>query len=104
MTAVKLRRIGRNGWLRIRFGLRRLSLLFRHMQTCITCGMPFEGNHANDIGMELPEGPVCKFDCENGELKSPQEIFVGGVTYFTDAVAEGDRELAERLTRTNMKS
>ena len=64
--------------------------------------MPFEGEHAHDIAMTLPEGPVCKFDCENGQLKSPDVIFMGGVMYFKDAVAGGDQVLAERLTRKNM--
>jgi len=66
--------------------------------------MPLEGNHENDIGIELPEGLVCKFDSENGAVKSGKDIFEGGVVFFLDAVAEGDRVLAERLTRKNMKS
>ena len=74
------------------------------MKSCITCGMPFEGAHASDIGLEIAEGPVCKFDLENGKIKSGEEIFEGGVGFFTDAVADGDRELATRLTRKNMKS
>lgn len=73
------------------------------MKSCITCGMPLEGDHANDIGMETPEGAVCKFDSENGEVKSASEIFRGGVEFFAGAAAEGDRDLAERLTRKNMK-
>lgn len=73
------------------------------MKSCITCGMPFEGDHANDIALELPEGPVCKFDAPEGKMKSPEEIFEGGVNYFAEAVAEGDRDLAARLTRRNMK-
>lgn len=73
------------------------------MKTCITCGMPFSGDHANDMGMELPEGTVCKFDSENGQLKSPEAIFAGGVEFFAGVVG-GDRDLAARLTRTNMKS
>ena len=74
------------------------------MNSCITCGMPFEGNHANDIGLELPEGRVCKFDSENGKVKTGEEIFKGGVEFFVEDAAGGDRELAERLTRKNMKS
>ncbi len=66
--------------------------------------MPLEGNHAGDVGMETAEGLVCKYDSENGQIKSGQEIFQGGVMYFKDAVADGDQALAERLTRTNMKS
>ena len=40
------------------------------MKSCMTCGMPLEGNHAGDIGTELPEGFVCRFDWENGKIKS----------------------------------
>ena len=57
--------------------------------------MPLEGDHANDIGMETPEGLVCKFDSENGVIRSASEIFKGGVEFFA-TVADGDRELAER--------
>jgi hypothetical protein len=74
------------------------------MKKCITCGMPLEGNHAGDVGLELPEGLVCKFDSEDGKVKSAEQIFEGGVTFFADAVADGDRDLATRLTRRNMKS
>lgn len=73
------------------------------MKSCITCGMPFEGDHANDIGLETAEGPVCKFDSENGSIKSAEEIFEGGVQFFLGSVADGDRDLAERITRKNMK-
>lgn len=72
------------------------------MNSCITCGMPFEGNHAEDIGLTLPEGSVCKFDSENGQIKTGEEIFKG--EFFAEAAADGDRELAGRLTRRNMKS
>jgi hypothetical protein len=74
------------------------------MKTCITCGMPFVGDHANDIGLETAEGPVCKFDSENGKVKSGKEIFEGGVIFFEEAAAGGDRELAARLTRKNMNT
>ncbi len=66
--------------------------------------MPLEGVHANDIGFESPDGPVCKFDSENGNIKSGKEIFEGGVAFFIDTVESGDKALAERLTRKNMKS
>ncbi len=74
------------------------------MKTCITCGMPLEGNHANDIGLELPEGLVCKYDSENGTIKSGDEIFEGGVMFFAGAATDGNRDLATRLTRKNMKA
>lgn len=64
--------------------------------------MPFTGDHANDIGLELPEGPVCKFDSENGQVKNADTIFAGGVEWFSTLV-NGDRKLAERLTRKNMR-
>lgn len=70
----------------------------------MTCGMPFEGAHQGDVGLETPEGKVCKFDIENGAIKSPEAIFEGGVQYFAQSVADGDRVLAERITRANMKS
>ncbi len=66
--------------------------------------MPLEGEHAGDVGMETPEGLVCKFDSENGKVKSAEEIFDGGVNFFAESVTDGDRDLAARLTRTNMKS
>ncbi len=66
--------------------------------------MPFEGAHAGDVGMEMTDGKVCKFDIENGALKSPEAIFNGGVEFFASSVANGDRSLAERLTRKNMKA
>ncbi len=66
--------------------------------------MPFEGNHTNDIALELAEGPVCKFDVESGKVKSAEDIFEGGVEFFAGAATAGDRSLAERLTRKNMKS
>lgn len=74
------------------------------MKTCITCGMPFEGEHANDIGLETADGSICKFDVEEGKMKSPEMIFEGGVEFFADAVADGDRGLAARLTRKNMNA
>jgi hypothetical protein len=66
--------------------------------------MPLEGEHATDIGMEVAEGLVCRFDSENGKIKSPEDIFNGGVEFFSGSCAGGDRELAARLTRKNMKS
>ena len=74
------------------------------MKSCITCGMPLEGEHADDLGMETPDGPVCKHDSEGGEIKSGDKIFEGGVAFFMASVAGGDRHLAEKLTRKNMKA
>ncbi len=61
------------------------------------------GNHAGDWGMDTPDGPVCVHDSENGKVKSGEAIFEGGVAFFMSEVASGDRDLAERLTRKNMK-
>lgn len=74
------------------------------MKTCITCGMPFEGSHANDIALETADGPVCIHDAKDGQIKPAEEIFEGGVQFFMSEVAAGDRDLAERLTRKNMNS
>ncbi len=66
--------------------------------------MPLEGDHANDVGLETADGLVCKFDTKDGKIKSPEEIFEGGITFFTETVTNGDRDLAARLTRKNMNS
>jgi hypothetical protein len=65
--------------------------------------MPLEGDHEKDFGMETPDGPVCQFDITDGKLKSPEEIFEGGIAFFADACADGDREFGARLTVKNMK-
>lgn len=72
------------------------------MKTCITCGMPLEDGHSNDIGLETADGPVCIHDTKNNDIKSGSEIFEGGVQFFMTEVADGNREFAERLTRKNM--
>ena len=74
------------------------------MKSCITCGMPFEGNHVNDVGLETAEGPICIYDTKDGAMKSPEGIFAGGIEFFSQYVADGNREFAERITRKNMKS
>ncbi len=74
------------------------------MTSCMTCGMPFTGNHEKDVGLETAEGTVCVYDVKDGVMKSPEDIFEGGVEFFLHAAAEGDRALAERLTRKNMNS
>ena len=66
--------------------------------------MPFEGNHINDIALETQDGPVCVFDVQDGQIKSADEIFEGGVQFFMGAATDRDRDLAERVTRKNMKS
>lgn len=66
--------------------------------------MPFEGNHANDIGLETADGPVCIYDVKDGAMKSSEDIFEGGVQFFMGPATNGDRALAERITRKNMKA
>ena len=52
--------------------------------------------------MDTPDGPVCKYDSEGGQIKSGDEIFEGGVAFFLP-LGDGDRQIAEKLTRRNMK-
>lgn len=66
--------------------------------------MPFEGDHEGDVALEMAEGSVCKFDVVDGAVKSPEDIFEGGVQFFMGSVADGDRVLAEQLTRKNMSA
>ena len=64
--------------------------------------MPLEDAHAGDIGMETADGTVCIHDMKEGGIRPPEEIFEGGVQFFLSAVTNGDRDVAERLTRKNM--
>lgn len=73
------------------------------MKSCITCGMPLEGAHSQDVALETDDGAVCKYDVKDGQIKPAEEIFAGGVAYFTASATGGDKELAERVTRKNMK-
>lgn len=74
------------------------------MKTCISCGMPLEGEHADQLGIQTADGSVCINDCMNGDMKEPEEIFEGGVQFFLSVTGGEDRALAERLTRKNMNS
>ncbi len=74
------------------------------MKSCITCSMPFEGNHEKDIGLETTDGPVCVFDTQDGQIKLAEDIFVSGVEFFLTSIADGDRSFAERITWKNMQS
>ena len=40
---------------------------------------------------------------ENGQVKSAEEIFEGGVQFFINQL-DADRQMAEKVTRKNMKS
>jgi len=74
------------------------------MKTCITCGMPLEGEYAKDFAFDTADGPICIHDSADGKIRSGQEILEGGVQFFLSAAAKADRGLAERLTRKNMRS
>ncbi|KKR03766.1 MAG: hypothetical protein UT30_C0019G0002 [Candidatus Uhrbacteria bacterium GW2011_GWF2_39_13] len=74
------------------------------MTSCITCGMPFEGEHKDMVGLQSLYGPVCTFCSVGDKIKTGDEIFEGGVQFFLSTVAGGDLELAQRLVRKNMKS
>lgn len=58
----------------------------------------------NDIGLETPDGPVCVHDSVDGHMRDPEEIFKGGVKFFLRGGADGEYDLAERITRRQMKS
>lgn len=73
------------------------------MKTCITCGMPLEGAHEKDFGMDTPDGPACLFDIKDGKIKDGADIFQGGVAFFMSSCTDGDEGLAQKLTRKNMK-
>jgi hypothetical protein len=73
------------------------------MKSCITCGMPLEGDHAGDMAFESADGPVCKYDSVDGVIKPAEDIYEGGVQFFM-SVTDNDRALAERVTVKNMKS
>ena len=64
--------------------------------------MPFVGAHANDIGLDTPEGSVCVYDVKDGQIKKAKDIFEGGVHFFMTEATGGDRDLAEKIIRKNM--
>lgn len=70
---------------------------------CISCGMPL--SLKNDIAKEIDKGSLCQYCVqEDGTVKSCEEIFKGGVQFFMSSVPGVDKELAERVTRKNMKN
>ena len=71
--------------------------------TCATCGMPLEKKE--DIGLTNEGMSFCKYCVDtDGTVKRGDQIFEGGVLFFLNAVPGTPRELAERLTRKNMRS
>lgn len=72
------------------------------MKTCQACSMPL--TKPEECAGGNIEADFCLY-CTNpdGSVKSCQEIFDGGVNYFI-GVLNGDKLLAERITRKNMLS
>lgn len=71
--------------------------------SCATCGMPLEKKE--DMGAVIGNNSFCKY-CVNtdGTVKNGEQVFNGGVEFFMGAVPGASRDLAERLTRRNMRS
>lgn len=69
---------------------------------CQACGMPLIKKEDFAGGDENANFCLYCAD-ESGQVKSCQEIFEGGVQYFMTQV-QGDRQLAEKITRKNMSS
>jgi radical SAM protein with 4Fe4S-binding SPASM domain len=71
------------------------------MKYCASCGMPLANK--DDIGAENEKGIFCKHCVdENGNVKSCQEIFNGGMEFFMNTIPNVDKNLAEKVTRKNM--
>jgi hypothetical protein len=58
-----------------------------------------------DIGATIGEQMFC-VHCinEEGQVKSCEDIFNGGVDFFLNTFPDLDKNMAERVTRKNMKS
>jgi hypothetical protein len=67
---------------------------------CESCGMPLMKKEDFAKGDENLNFCLYCVD-ENGEVKSCEEIFEGGVVYFMSQF-KGDRKMAEKITRKNM--
>ena len=70
--------------------------------TCATCGMPLVKKE--DIGLVNREGSFCRYCVADGKVKSGYSIFHGGVSFFMHSIPGMSVELAEKVTRRNMKS
>lgn len=68
---------------------------------CHACGMPLEKKEDFAGGNEAANFCLHCADAE-GNVRSCEEIFEGGVQFFMSATG-ADRALAERVTRKNMK-
>jgi hypothetical protein len=67
---------------------------------CHACGMPLVNK--DDFAQSDESSNFC-LHCvnENGQVKSCDKIFNGGVEFFVSSVG-ADRKLAEKVTRKNM--
>lgn len=71
------------------------------MKYCEACGMPM--TKPEDFAGGDESAQFCLYCVnEDGSVKSCDEIFEGGVQFFRQAIG-GERELAEKITRKNMK-
>ncbi|MBN1585205.1 hypothetical protein JW899_02440 [Candidatus Uhrbacteria bacterium] len=59
----------------------------------------------DDIGAEFDFGPAC-VHCvgPDGKIRDCGDVFLGGVDFFVNNLEGVSRELAERVTRRNMRS
>lgn len=70
---------------------------------CATCGMPLEKKE--DIGLTTDKESFCRYCVDGkGKVRSGNQIFHGGVSFFMHSIPGMSVELAERVTRRNMKS
>jgi hypothetical protein len=67
---------------------------------CEACGMPM--TKKEDFALEDTNSEFCVY-CVNpdGSVKTCEEIFEGGVQFFMSKL-NGNREMAEKVTRRNM--
>lgn len=72
------------------------------IKNCAACTMPLA--KAEDIGATIGAENFC-IHCTNpdGSVKTCEEIFQGGVEFFLSTFPDLSKDLAERITRKNMK-
>ncbi len=69
---------------------------------CEACGMPL--TKKEDFAGGDQNSKFCLYCADaNGNVKSFEEIFEGGVGYFMSQIG-GDRKMAEKITRKNMNA
>lgn len=70
------------------------------MKYCNSCGMPLI--NAEDFAKSDINSDFCVYCTDaDGNLKSCEEIFEGGVQFFMSQFGD-DRKMAEKITRKNM--